>query len=346
MKPRKRVAFTLVELLVVIAIIGLLIALLLPAVQAAREAARRSQCTNHLKQIGLAFHTHHDVHKFFPTGGRRGDDLVSFTGADGSGSPEVGPGQCAGWMYQILPYLEQTNVHEADVSGTDLRTARSKFVEGQVIPPYFCPSFRAPEKYHRGSGRTSRTYREDASFISHGGYDVGKHDYAACCNGNYNHNSGDLAIVYNTSDSMKAAGFTSSPGGPGAVINAWRYPKNYSDGAVADRTVMFASIRDGASNTLVVGEKRIAVNCPGQLCGNDNEGYAIGWDGDVVSKGDRIPLPNANVSGDGRFGSSHPGGLNAVFGDGAVHLIPYTVDIVVFARMCHRGDGGSYTAPW
>ena len=114
-----------------------------------------------------------------------------------------------------------------------------------------------------------------------------------------------------------------------------------------DRTVNFAQIRDGSSNTLVAGDKRLGINCAGANCGEDNEGYAIGWDGDIVLYGDKFPMPDPNhTDSQARFGSAHPGGFNALFGDGAVHFIPYTVELEVFARMCHRSDSGVYAAPF
>src|SRR5258708_5984912 len=100
--PRRRSGFTLIELLVVIAIIAVLAALMLPAVQAAREAARRSQCTNNLRQIGLAFHSHHDVLRFFPTAGGDWGTPPTYI----NGSPAVLDKQGAGWGFQILPHLE------------------------------------------------------------------------------------------------------------------------------------------------------------------------------------------------------------------------------------------------
>ena len=113
MKVVKRLGFTLVELLVVIAIIGILIALLLPAVQAAREAARRSQCTNNMKQLGVAIHNYHDTHKVFPPAGLdygwAGDANTSYSRAPSS-SP-VNRFNISGWV-MVLPYLEQSALHD------------------------------------------------------------------------------------------------------------------------------------------------------------------------------------------------------------------------------------------
>ena len=128
---RKPGGFTLIELLVVIAIIAVLLGLLLPAVQKVREAASRVHCTNHLKQIGLAFHNHHDQFQHFPTGGW--DWFYPPTYANGV--PAVGEQQRAGWAFQILPFLEADNAWKAGAVASI--GAPHKF--------YFCPSRRAPQ---------------------------------------------------------------------------------------------------------------------------------------------------------------------------------------------------------
>src|SRR5262245_38768587 len=107
---RRGAAFTLVELLVVIAIIGVLVALLLPAVQAAREAARRSQCANNLKQMALACLSHHDAKGYFPSSGW----AWGVTGDPDRGSGKEQPGS---WCYNILPYMEQQALHRLGSDG-------------------------------------------------------------------------------------------------------------------------------------------------------------------------------------------------------------------------------------
>ena len=170
-----RFGFTLVELLVVIAIIGILVALLLPAVQAAREAARRMQCSNNLKQMGLAFHNHHDAHKAFATGG---------WGWRWVGDPDRGfkEGQPGGWTYNILPYMELDNLHALGRDGdpatlTAQQKADAKKATTIPVAEYICPSRRNVRAYpHPMAGPSDLpTLNADGDTMT----DVNRTDYGA-----------------------------------------------------------------------------------------------------------------------------------------------------------------------
>ncbi|MCR9116876.1 MAG: DUF1559 domain-containing protein [bacterium] len=129
--------FTLVELLVVIAIIGVLIALLLPAVQAAREAARRTQCNNNLKQLGLGVQNYHDINRHMPYGGSDGPTNTCCSATVRTGWS---------WAYQLLPFIEQQNIHDL---------ASDADVYASAVNGYYCPSRRIPQVY---SGRARSDY--------------------------------------------------------------------------------------------------------------------------------------------------------------------------------------------
>jgi type II secretory pathway pseudopilin PulG len=282
----------LVELLVVIAIIGILVALLLPAIQQAREAARRTQCANHLKQFGIGFQNHHDTYRHFPHGGNHWSYAPDF----GQGlNPEVGATQRAGWGFQVLPFIEQEQVWRGN-GGLDKAECQRQAI-GAAIPNFFCPSRRAPEAISAA-----------AWYDPPGTYVHGMTDYAAS-----NANNTGVVVQINNNGTWAS----------GAPITT-------------------ASIIDGTSNTLAVGEKRMNIKALGTIQTDDNEGYTSGFDHDVMRYTDTAHDPRPDTTsnfGEYRFGSSHPGGFMTVFADGAVHFISYDIDGQNFARMGQRNDG-------
>jgi len=299
---RSHRGFTLVELLVVIAIIGILVALLLPAIQSAREAARRTQCVNHLKQIGLGFQNHHDTYKYFPSGGVNWTFPPDYDGASGGtppGAPWIAPKQRAGWGFQILQFTEQQTVWEG--SGATTKDAAQIAAIGTTVPFYFCPSRRPPQAFRGGSW-----------YGPAGTYDYAQCDYAA------SQGTGNNGVVVAVADVAGAGAWS----GQGPITTA--------------------AVRDGTSNTILVGEKRLNQVGLGNFQGDDNEGYTSGWDHDVIRRTDREPRPDPNAAGawgEERFGSAHPAGFQVVLADGSVRFLSYDIDLTNFSRMGQRSDG-------
>ncbi|NLS95534.1 MAG: DUF1559 domain-containing protein [Planctomycetaceae bacterium] len=345
--------FTLVELLVVIAIIGILIALLLPAVQAAREAARRSQCTNNLKQQGIAIHNHHDTFKIFPHAGRTWTSYPSFGGTDDSGQPDTAPKQTAGQFYQILPFMEQGAIHEASgapATTGDVGLDRGLMAVSGVIPAYYCPSRRQPQAYRRQSHRTQIKERAVSPVD---GQLIGMVDYAGA------HGSNDMGHLitrgfYADSTALNLDGFNAIDNYCGVFMRSRGYVESGGTGNTSEKRTDFASLKDGSSNTLMIGEKALNPNGFG-TAGNDDTGYATANDQDNICRADFPPCSDSDLTrrlgysnvtaGTSQFGSSHPGGFNALFGDGSVHFISYTIDAITLARFGHRADGGVVQVP-
>jgi prepilin-type N-terminal cleavage/methylation domain-containing protein/prepilin-type processing-associated H-X9-DG protein len=327
--------FTLVELLVVIAIIGILVALLLPAVQAAREAARRSECQNHLKQIAIGILMHEGANKFLPVGGWC---------AVRSGDPDLGYSkQPGGWPYSILSYIEEQPLHDM---GAGLAMAQKNMIfmtrDKTPVTIYYCPTRRPASAYP-----CSQKNWNHAANIGV----AARIDYAMCvgdATGNYdtdlssipvkNRNTG---VLYPTLD-PRALSQRDNPGANPPYENV---------------LIRLAQITDGTSKTYLVGE--CYRNPDTYLTGNspnddwpayngsqDDKERSVGYDARLYRVGHppTQDTPGAMpTSLRFAFGSAHSGGFYMAFCDGSVQFENYDIDLETHRQNGHRSDGGSRT---
>jgi prepilin-type N-terminal cleavage/methylation domain-containing protein len=334
-----RRAFTLIELLVVIAIIGILIGLLLPAVQKVREAANRTQCANNLKQMALAVHNHHTTYGYLPTAGD--PFFYNFNRTLNGISPCTGAQQSWGWMYQILPFMEQDNLwryYESDVNPNDLKFQGDYFILANIPKFYNCPT------------RRTRTLSTDP-YPWNGQPEL-------ICSTDYAGNGGTYSLGYDPQTDG-----TNNTGMFNGVIHALDSTNTYLTSTVVTGSPMtWATVTDGLSNTLLIGEKAVNLTTflsPTDSDWGDDEGYAIGlaWDNIRYGKttdafgGPNNPVqdqaapvalygqPNTPAWPNWHWGSGHPAGFNAALADGSVRTISYNIDLQVQFALCNREDG-------
>lgn len=320
--PSKK-AFTLVELLVVIAIIATLIGLLLPAVQSARESARRISCGNNLKQLAMAILVHESSSSRLPSNGWG----CLWTGEADRGS---GQRQPAGWIYNVLPYMEYTTLHDLGLGKTGSAKSDDHMKRiSSPIPAINCPTRRSGV-FPFGDQPVNAVKPEKVS----------RSDYA--CNG---------GSIY-TDPFTPNGPFWSSCGngycGPTTLAEGEspRARQNFADKSQHATGLFFVGsiiklvqVRDGTSKTLLLAEKHIPPS--GDI--GDNEFALCGDNHDISRWTDQTPVAdNAKETGTSytRFGSSHPSSFGTTMCDGSVRFLEYSVEPSVWISVGHRDDGG------
>ncbi|MCA9258723.1 MAG: DUF1559 domain-containing protein [Planctomycetales bacterium] len=328
--------FTLVELLVVIAIIGVLVALLLPAVQAARESARRTQCLNQLRQLGIAFINHHDTYGFFPSGGWG----WYYVGDPDRGSGKSQPGS---WCYSLLPFMEQAAVHDLGADGqpdviTDQQRQGAALAVQTPVAGFNCPSRRPAKLYPHPIGVNGYILNAGKTSVR------SSSDYAA---------NGGMKAVYWGSSSTMPQSWTDALEGKNFSENRF----DTASGISHQRSeISLRQVSDGTVNVYLCGEK---YRNPDHYetgednsddhpitCGDDYDLFAwagvAGADRDAPRDGIRWMPPLQDTPGlveRWRFGSAHPAVFNMAFCDGSLRSLSYDIERQVHLAFAGRDDG-------
>jgi prepilin-type N-terminal cleavage/methylation domain-containing protein len=342
---RRRIGFTLVELLVVIAIIGILVGLLLPAVQAAREAARRMQCTNNLKQIGLAIYNYESSYKKIPPGsGFYGGTVVylaapndRFGGADQNRSH---------LLARILPFMEQQALYQEfnnDIFPTDDArisvsgsTAGGELLRGIKVPAYICPSDNNNPFAVTINGRAGNV--QPANYAFSMGPTKALSNNAACSCPTYL--SFDIYSQLNTT--------AANPSGPFTRVGAVR---PVIGGANSGYQGKFGDVSDGLSNTIFFGE--VIADWSGHVRNGWSHSNQWGKFTQIPINFDTRFVDAAQATTAGKdgcsarcnwntaegFKSRHTGGANFMIGDGSVHFLSQSIDMNTYNHLGSKAQG-------
>jgi prepilin-type processing-associated H-X9-DG protein len=294
---QERTAFTVLELLVTTTIIGVVAALLLPAVMSARESARRTMCTSHLREVGLAIQNHHVHHRRIPAAWvpTRDDSQFAY-----------------GWAAELLSEIEQPGLH-CLLSPANRPPRLTSLAEAETysLPLLLCPSdiadrsFVLEEEVHDEPIADSRTHevrrREPSQALA----------YLPATN---------YVGVYGT---VEADDFTEFDGRDG---------ESFGDGSVIDqKRVNFADLQRGLSQTVLVGERKMAT-VPSTWLGIDLRGE----DAPCRLTGSAITSPNCETCDECEFSSRHVGGSNFLWADGHVAMINDSIDTLVYRESARR----------
>ena len=312
---RRSAGVTLTELMVVIAVLLILLCLALVGLQSVIQHGRTVQCSNHLLQLSTAIAAFESTHQHLPSGGW-GKNWA------GISSLGVGPEQPGGWIYQILPQLDQSNL-VASGAIADAHSPQSAVMLETVLAVLYCPSRRLARTLPNSRQWNPHLYEKPDR--------VARNDYVM--------NGGDTLLVYGEGpESLEAA-------------SRFRWPKmTHATGLVFMRSWMRgAAITDGRSNVYLVGEKYIPVEqYKTSMDWGDNEGTYGGDDRDLVRftgitrysplqpLSDRINDQKELMDSGVRFGSAHPNGVQMAYADGSIRMVDFDIDLKVHMRAGNR----------
>jgi prepilin-type N-terminal cleavage/methylation domain-containing protein/prepilin-type processing-associated H-X9-DG protein len=305
-----RAGFSLIELLVVVLIIAILIGLILAAVQPAREAASRAVCANNLHQIGIGANIHATQVGYFPTGG---------WGWSWVGDPDRGTdqGQTGGWIYNLLPYVEQQDLH--DLGAGQPSPAKDQAIVQRLQTPvstFNCPTRRKGGPWPNAGGYTFHDCNAPV-------LQEARTDYAANCG------DGSRDEIY---------------GGPGSLAEgdnpgyAWPSTSDLTGISFQRSMVRPEDVLGGLSNTIYASEKYLNPDHYEKgNDGSDNESMYTGFNNDLFRVTSSVPVQDrSGYSNTMSFGSAHRVGLNVLYCDGSVRFTAYSISAAVFKPMGNR----------